>query len=137
MASILFWTSIYFIIVIHTVLFFGCSSYGEKPCVVAYNNEITSFYDEFVVKMESHGNKISRMFFSDTVIGSLYRHSLVKDYLKNDDKLRELEFTESEIKSINDLIVPGFEERIVLFDMLRAIFVFATIILGVVVGSLI
>lgn len=134
MVSILFWGSIYFLVATYILLFFGCSSYYKNPCVSSYSNEICGFYDKFVVKMEMHEKKVSTLFFSDTFVGSYYRHFLVKDYLKSEDKLRELEFTEKEIETINELIVPGFEERIILFNMLKVILVFLTIILGVVVG---
>lgn len=137
MQNILFWSSLYFLLVTCILLFFSSVSYSENPCVSVYENEISSFYDKFIFKMETSGEKIMKIFFSNTIVGAMYRHSLVKEYLKNNDKLRALNFTESEIESINKLIVPGFNERILLFNMLRVIFILTTVVLAVIIGSII
>ena len=137
MPTILYWLSLYLFSVSIFLLFFRCVGYYDEPHVKTYTNEISDFYDKFFARLAANGHKVSCLAYSSSLAGSIYRHSLCKSYLLNTKKLTELDFTIEETSRIEELIIPGFMERVSLFNHLNIVNILLVVNLGVFVGSVI
>lgn len=137
MVGFLFWGSCYLVAVTALLLFLSCSGYSEDPEIREYRNAITDFYDSLFCKLKSNKIKFLCIAYSDGVLGAYYRHLMCKEYLLNEEKLRDLGFVERDILHIQEKIIPGYMKRADIFDILHVMYIGIAINFGVIVGKLI